>query len=204
MKTSKEKMMAEIPFLDRGGELFQDRQHAKKVLFDYNQLDPTRIKARNQLLKGLLGHSSGKFFIEPPFRCDYGYNIKLGDNFYANYNLCILDGAAVTIGNDVMIGPNVSIFTAGHPIDPTLRKEGWEFSLSIEIGNQVWIGGNTVLNPGVSIGENSVIGSGSVVTKDIPANVVAAGNPCKVIRSITEQDRIYYYQDRLYPSEDQI
>ncbi len=200
METSKEKMMAEIPFLDQGGELFQERQHAKKILYQYNQLDPTRIKARNQLLKSLFGNTGNKFFIEPPFRCDYGYNISIGDNFYANYNLCILDGASVTIGNDVMLGPNVSIFTAGHPIDPELRAEGWEFSLAITIHDKVWIGGNTVLNPGVTIGENSVIGSGSVVTKDIPANVIAAGNPCKVIRSISEKDKLYFYKDRAYPA----
>lgn len=198
MKSAKEKMLAGEPFLDQGAELFQERQQAKVILQQYNGLDTTRIKARNQLLKGLFAKTGSRFFIEPPFRCDYGYNIEIGENFYANYNLCILDGAAVIIGDDVMIAPNVSLFTAGHPIDPTLRVAGWEFSKPIRIGHKVWIGGNTVVNPGVQIGDNSVIGSGSVVTKNIPANVIAAGNPCRVIREITERDKQYYYKDEGY------
>ncbi len=184
MKSAKEKMIAGELFLDMGGELFQERQQAKKMLHEFNQMDPTKVKARNQIIKKLFGKTSNRFFIEPPFRCDYGYNIEIGDNFYANYNLVILDGAKVIIGDNVMIAPNVSLFTASHPIDPIQRTEGWEFSKPITIGHQVWIGGNTVINPGVSIGDNSVIGSGSVVTKDIPANVVAVGNPCRVIRHI--------------------
>lgn len=188
MKSAKEKMIAGELFLDMGGELFQERQQAKKVLHEFNQMEPTKVKARNQIIKKLFGKTSNRFFIEPPFRCDYGYNIEIGDNFYANYNLVILDGAKVIIGDNVMIAPNVSLFTASHPIDAKLRTEGWEFSKPITIGNQVWIGGNTVINPGVSIGDNSVIGSGSVVTKDIPANVVAVGNPCRVIRYIDSSD----------------
>ncbi len=188
MKSAKEKMIAGELFLDMGGELFQERQHAKKLLHEFNLMDPTKVKARNQIIKKLFGKTGSRFFIEPPFRCDYGYNIEIGENFYANYNLVILDGAKVIIGDNVMIAPNVSLFTASHPLDPKLRTAGWEFSKRITIGNQVWIGGNTVINPGVSIGDNSVIGSGSVVTKDIPANVVAVGNPCRVIRSIKPED----------------
>ena len=183
-------MIAGDPYLAMDKILFDERQHAKMELFKYNGMEPTKIRARNQILKNLLGKTASTFFIEPPFRCDYGYNIELGDNFYANYNLTILDCAPVKIGNNVMIAPNVSLFTAGHPVHPEPRIAGWEYAFPIVIEDNVWIGGNTVINPGVTIGKNSVIGSGSVVTKDIPANVVAAGNPCRVIRSITEEERL--------------
>ena len=133
-------------------------------------------------------------YIVPPFRCDYGYNIEIGENFYSNYNCTILDCAKVTIGNNVLFAPNVSLFTAGHPIDATLRAQEYEYAFPITIGNDVWIGGNTVINPGVTIGSNVVIGSGSVITKDIPSNCIAAGNPCRVIRDITEEDKQYYYK----------
>ena len=195
MKTAKEKMLASEPYQAMGRELFDERQHAKMELFKFNQLDPTKIKARNQIIKGLFGKTTSKFFIEPPFRCDYGYNIEIGDNFYANYNLTILDCCKVSIGDNVMFAPNVSLFTAGHPIHATPRNEGWEYAFPITIGNNVWIGGNTVINPGVSIGDNTVIGSGSVVTKDIPANVVAVGNPCRVIKEITDTDKAYYFKN---------
>jgi len=188
-KTEKEKMIAGEFYQAMGKELMEERQYAKEQLFQYNNLEPSKIKARNQILKKLFGKTTSRFFIEPPFRCDYGYNIYLGDNFYANYNLIILDCAPVYIGDNVMIGPNVSLFTAGHPVHSEPRTAGWEFAKPIAIGDNVWIGGHTVTNPGVTIGKNTVIGSGSVVTKDIPENVVAAGNPCRVIREITDADR---------------
>ncbi|MGM1430774.1 sugar O-acetyltransferase [Sphingobacterium lactis] len=200
--TSKEKMIAGEPYIASGDELFKERQHAKVELQKFNGMDPTKIKARNKILKQLLGKTGQRFFFEPPFLCDYGYNIEVGENFYANYNLTILDCAKVSIGDDVMIAPNVSLFTAGHPVDADLRVAGWEFALPITIGNRVWIGGQTVINPGVTIGDNTVIGSGSVVTKDIPANVVAAGNPCRVIREIGEQDKIYYAKGRKFDLSD--
>jgi len=181
-KTEKEKMIAGEFYQAMGKELMEERQYAKEQLFQYNNLEPSKIKARNQILKKLFGKTTSRFFIEPPFRCDYGYNIYLGDNFYANYNLIILDCAPVYIGDNVMIGPNVSLFTAGHPVHPEPRTAGWEFAKPIAIGDNVWIGGHTVINPGVTIGKNTVIGSGSVVTKNIREYVVAAGNPCGVIR----------------------
>ena len=134
------------------------------------------------------------FYVEPPFRCDYGYNIEIGDHFYANFNLTILDCAKVSIGNNVFIGPNVSLFTAGHPIHAHLRDQNYEWAREINIGNSVWLGGNVVINPGVSIGNNVVIGSGSVVTRDIPDDVFASGNPCRVIRQLTDDDKNYYYK----------
>ncbi|MGX4586135.1 sugar O-acetyltransferase [Paenibacillus chitinolyticus] len=187
--TEKQKMLAGKPYKAFGEELLLERQHAKEVLFDYNALRPGEVEKRNELLRPLLGHTGKVFFIEPPFRCDYGYNISLGENFYANYNLTVLDCNRVTIGNNVLIGPNVSVFTAGHAIHPEARVNEVEYALPISIGNNVWIGGGAILNPGVSIGDNTIIGSGSVVTKDIPANVIAAGNPCRVLRPITEDDR---------------
>jgi acetyltransferase-like isoleucine patch superfamily enzyme len=194
MLTEKEKMLAGMPYRAFGEELTKERQYAKEVLFAYNNLPPDRITERDEMLAGLFAATGVSFFIEPPFRCDYGYNIRIGDHFYANYNCTILDCAPVTIGNNVMFAPNVSLFTAGHPIHPEPRNKGYEYAFPIRIGNSVWIGGNTVINPGVSIGDNAVIGAGSVVTKDIPANVVAVGNPCRVIRSVTEEDRPYYFR----------
>lgn len=196
--TDKEKMIAGLPYRADGDALFKERQRTKVVLQHYNQLAPTKIRERNGILKKLFKTTGQRLFIEPPFLCDYGYNIELGENFYANYHLTILDSAPVKIGDNVMIAPYVSIFTAGHPIDPALRVQGWEFALAVHIGHNVWIGGNTVINPGVSIGDNSVIGSGSVVTRDIPSNVVAVGNPCRVLRNIQPQDKEYYTQGRRY------
>lgn len=130
-----------------------------------------------------------------PFRCDYGYNIEIGANFYANYNLVILDCANVIFGDNVFIGPNVGIYTAGHPLHFHLRNQAFEYALPIIIENNVWIGGNVVINPGVHIGNNSVIGSGSIVTKNISEGVLAVGNPCKVLRQITDDDKNYYYKN---------
>lgn len=182
--TEKEKMLKGELYLSFGEELFSERQHAKEVIFEFNALHPREVNKRNELLKGLLGETLGDFFIEPPFRCDYGYNIFLGENVYMNYNCTILDCAKVTIGRDVLIGPNVNIFTAGHPISLKDRLDGFEYAYPIEIGDYSWIGGGTTINPGVKIGKNVIIGSGSVVTKDIPDNTIAVGNPCKVIRNI--------------------
>ncbi len=198
MKTQKEKMIAGEPYRADGSELFDERQRAKEVLMEYNNLAPKRIKDRARIIKDLFGSTGKAFWIEPPFRCDYGYNIHIGEKFYANFNLTILDCTEVKIGDNVMFGPNVSLFTAGHPIHHEPRNAGWEYALPIVIGDNCWIGGNTVINAGVEIGANTVIGSGSVVTKNIPANVVAVGNPCRVIKEITEEDKAFYYKDRKF------
>lgn len=189
MSSEKEKMLSGRLYKSFDAELLAERQRAKEIVFRYNSLQPSLVEERNELLRSLFGSVKGNFFIEPPFRCDYGCNIEIGENFYANYNLVILDCAKVTIGDNVLIGPNVGIYTAGHPLHFELRNEEWEFASPITIEDNVWIGGNVVLNPGVTVGRNSVVGSGSVVTKDIPANVVAAGNPCRVIREITDADK---------------
>ena len=198
MKTEKEKMISGEPYLANGKELFTERQNAKELVFDFNNSHPNELKLRVEMIKKLFGKTEKGFYIEPPFRCDYGYNIFIGKNFYSNYNCTILDCAAVTIGDNVMFAPNVSILTAGHPIHHEMRNTGLEYAFPITIGNNVWIGANVVVNPGVTIGNNTIIGSGSVVTKDIPDNVIAVGNPCKVMREITEEDILYYFKDKKF------
>jgi acetyltransferase-like isoleucine patch superfamily enzyme len=189
MKSEKEKMLSGEAYKAFGKELFLERQKAKEILFDFNNLPPSKIKERHQLIKPLFGKTKGTFYLEPPFRCDYGYNIEFGKNFYANYNFTVLDAAKVKIGDYVLIGPNVSLITVNHPIDKEFRAKGYEISKQIIIGNHVWIGANVSVNPGITIGANSIIGSGSIVTKNIPENVIAVGNPCKVLRQITEKDK---------------
>lgn len=172
--------------------LFGERVRAKKILREYNESDDADVAGREKILKGLLGGVGKNIFIEPPFRCDYGSHIYIGDNFYANYDLIIIDVCDVYIGNFAFFGPRVGIYCAGHPIAASLRNEFWEYGRAVTIGDNVWIGGNTVINPGVTIGNNVVIGSGSIVTKDIPDNVVAAGNPCRVLRAITDDDKRHW------------
>ncbi len=164
----------------------------KKKCFAYNSLDPTDTKSAEKILSSLLGKMGKNTVICQPFQCDYGYNIFTGDNFYSNHNLIINDGASVTFGNDVFVAPNCCFTTAEHAIDPEMRKAGIEVARPIKIGNNVWIGAGCTVLCGVEIGDNTVIGAGSVVTKSIPANSVAVGVPCRVIRKITEDDKFKY------------
>ena len=194
MDSEKAKMISGKPYKAFGDELLKERQYAKEQVFKFNSFRPNEITQRNEVLKKLLGKTKSTFFIEPPFRCDYGYNIEIGEKFYSNYNLIILDCAKVIIGDNVLMGPNVTIYTAGHPLHYEKRNQEYEYAFPISIGNNVWIGGNVVINPGIIIGDNSVIGSGSVITKDIPSDVIAMGNPCKVLREISEDDKLYYYK----------
>jgi acetyltransferase-like isoleucine patch superfamily enzyme len=190
MNTEKEKMLSGKLYKAFDKELLHERQYTKSQIFKFNSIPPDDIDKRNEVMKRLLGETKDKFQIESPFHCDYGYNIEIGENFYSNYNLIILDCAKVIIGDNVLIGPNVSIYTAGHPLHHEIRNQEYEFALPVRIGNNVWLGGNVVVNPGITIGDNSVIGSGSVITKNIPENVLAAGNPCKVLRKITSDDKM--------------
>lgn len=194
MKTEKEKMLIGEPYKAFGEELFEERQNAKGLIFELNSLYPKQVNERNEIIIRLFGKTGKRFFIEPPFRCDYGYNIYIGENFYCNYNCIILDSAKVTIGNNVLFAPGVNIYTAGHPVHFEKRMEEFEYAFPVTIGNNVWVGGNVVINPGITIGDNSVIGSGSIVTKDIPPDVIAAGNPCKVIKEIVNADKLYYFK----------
>ena len=182
--TEEEKMRSGVIYAPGAPELARLRARAKKLVFDYNATSPENTGRLQVLLKELLGCLPEGIHLEPPFYCDYGCYIKAGAWFYANHNCVILDAGGVEIGEDVLFGPNVGIYTSGHPLDPALRASGQEYALPVRIGDRVWLGGNVVVNPGVTIGENSVIGSGSVVTRDIPANVIAAGNPCRVLRSL--------------------
>lgn len=167
-------------------------EKSRVVLEEFNTMSWKREKERMELLKGIFGHLEDDAVIVPPFYCDKGTQIYIGKHFYANTGLLILDEADVRIGNHVFIAPRVCIYTASHPIDAGVRRKDLEVAKGVTIGDDVWIGGNVVINPGVTIGSGVVIGSGSVVTKDIPSGVIAAGNPCRVIREITEEDRIYW------------
>jgi len=200
----KERMAANLPYKAWMDGLAEDRQECRKKIYKFNNMSPDQEEESLKYLKEeILGKAgSGFFIIEKPFRCDYGYNIEIGDNFFANYNLVVLDVGKVKIGNNVQIAPNVGLYTAGHPLHPDSRNSGYEYGIDITIGDNVWLGGGVIVLPGVTIGENAVIGAGAVVTKDIPANAIAAGNPAKVIRYITEEDRDYYYKDRKFDVDD--
>lgn len=194
------RMNAGLPYI-ADGELMEVQRKTRKIIGELNSADPSDFKKLKEIADGLFGSHGKNMVVIPPFYCDYGSHIHVGDNFYVNYNCTILDAARVTIGDNVLIAPNVAIYTAGHPLHPVSRNSGYEYGIPVTIGDNVWIGGNTVITPGVTIGDNVVIGAGSVVTKDIPADMVAAGNPCRVIREITEEDKKYYYQDREFDEE---
>lgn len=198
----KERMLAGLPYKAWMDGLSEERMNNKLKIYKYNSLRPDETEKMETLLKEILGKTGENVFIEAPFHCDYGKNIEVGENFFANYNLTILDVGKVMIGSNAQIAPNVSIYTAGHPIHPQSRNSRYEYGIGVTIGDNVWLGGNVVINPGVHIGDNTVIGSGSVVTKDIPDNVVAVGNPCKVIKRITDEDRKYYFKNRKFDVQD--
>lgn len=187
MGSQKENMLAgKLYRVDQ--ELSNLMSDNKKKIAQFNQA--TSDDEQNRLIQTIIPNSEDSIHIEAPFHCDYGDHIHLGNNFYANYDCIMLDVNHISIGNNVLLGPRVSLYTAGHPLSSAVRNSGLEFGKSITIGDNAWVGGNTIINPGVKIGCNTVIGSGSVVTKDIPDNVIAAGNPCRVIRKITEQDEL--------------
>ena len=185
-------------------ECFRIMRENRALLYEFNHSDcwsEDGVKRSDELIRKILGGAGENLTILPPFHCDYGSNITVGDNFFANYNLVILDVAPVTVGNNVFIAPNVAIYTAGHPVHYKARNSGYEYGIPIAVGDNVWIGGNVVICPGVRIGSRSVIGAGSVVTKDIPDDVIAAGNPCRVIREITDEDIKFYFKNREFPPE---
>lgn len=183
-KSEKEKMIEGLDYNPYDDELIDGRKNARKLLSEISAIPYENETERKKLFRKLFAQTGDNFLIENTFICDYGFNIYWGENAYANFNCIFLDAAPIYIGKNVMLAPAVKIFTATHPIDHELRNSGIEFAKSITIHDNVWIGGGAIINPGVTIGENAVIGSGSVVTKDIPPNVVAAGNPCKIIRII--------------------
>lgn len=191
-----EKMKSGMLYCCDDEELMQEQTKCLEKLYDFNQTRPGEADKRAALLKELLAEVGEGCYVEPPLHANWGCNTHFGHHIYANFNLTLVDDTDIFVGDYVMFGPNVTVATAGHPVDPELRRQVAQFNMPIHIGNNVWIGAGSVLLPGVSIGDNSVIGAGSIVTKDIPANVVAVGNPCRVLREIGDHDREYYYRDR--------
>lgn len=183
--SEKEKCInGELYDANNDAELIAERQQCKDTCYKYNQLMPSETIQREEIIKRLFGRTGKHFLIEQPFYCDYGYNIEIGENFYSNVNCVILDGAKVTFGDNVFIAPNCGFYTAGHPFDVSQRNSGLEYARPITIGNNVWIGAQVCVLPGVTIGDDCVIGAGSVVNKDIPSGSLAVGNPCRVIRKL--------------------
>ncbi|MBS6627963.1 MAG: sugar O-acetyltransferase [Clostridiales bacterium] len=179
------------------GDLAAEQLDCLEKLYDYNATRPHEGEKREKMLKDMFAEIGEHCYIEPPFHANFGGKfVHFGDWVYANFNLTLVDDCAIYVGNNVMFGPNVTVATAGHPVLPKLRETGVQFNLPVHIGNNVWLGAGCIVLPGVTIGDNSVIGAGSLVTKDIPANVVAYGSPCRVVREIGEHDKIYYYKDR--------
>lgn len=200
--TNSERMRSGLPYKADDPELSAQRKRAKQLIYKYNNTPPERFDELPALAAELLGKSGKNLHLKPPFYCDYGVNIEIGDNFFSNFNLTILDVGRVKIGSNVLFGPNVSLYTAGHPVHPLSRASGYEYGIDIAIGDNVWLGGSVTVLPGVTIGNGAVIGAGSVVTHDIPDNVIACGNPCRVIREIAEDDRKYYFKDREFDVSD--
>ncbi len=191
--TNQERRDAQMAYIS-DDSIMQEQQVCRKKLQKLNFMDRSDFEGIAEAVKDLLGVSEGAF-INPPFYCDYGTHIEVGKNFFANYNCTILDVAKVKIGDYCQMAPNVAVYTAGHPIHPYSRDSMYEYGKEVTIGDHVWIGGNTVICPGVHIGDNVVIGAGSVVTRDLPDWTVAAGNPCRVIRKITDQDKRLLFRD---------
>lgn len=194
--TAKEKMKSGEVYFCTDEALMKEQTACLEKLYDFNSTRPSEGEKRAALLKELLAEVGENCYIEPPLHANWGCHTHFGKNVYANFNLTLVDDTDIFVGDSVMFGPNVTVATAGHPIDPALRLKVGQFNIPVHIGNNVWIGANSVILPGITIGDNSVIGAGSIVTKDIPANVVAVGNPCRVLRPISERDREYYYKDR--------
>jgi maltose O-acetyltransferase len=193
MKTEREKMMSGELYLSNDPELIAARRRARLLIDAFNATTDEQWDERARIIKELIPESGNGVFIEPPFFCDYGNNIRLGDTVFFNFSCIILDsGPPVTIGSRVMFGPAVQIYAATHPMSAAVRRKGLEFGKGVEVDDDVWIGGGAIICPGVKIGARAVIGAGSVVTRDIPSDVFAAGNPCRIIREITENSGDIY------------
>ena len=184
-------------YLPTDPEIMKEQQGYMNLLYDFNHTRPTESDKREALLKELFADLGEGCFIEPPLHANWGgHHVHFGKNVYANFNLTLVDDTHIYIGDHTMIGPNVVIATGGHPLLPELRQKGYQYNAPVHIGKNCWIGAGAIIVPGITIGDHSVIGAGSVVTKDIPSNVLAVGNPCKVLREISDYDREYYYRDR--------
>lgn len=193
---AKERMKSGKIYFCTDEELAKEQLRRLDRLYDFNQTRPSEMPKRMALLKEILAEVGENCYVEPPLHANWGCHTHFGNNVYANFNLTLFDDTDIYVGDGVLFGPNVVVAVAGHPVDPDLRRKVAQFNLPVHIGNNVWIGAGAIILPGITIGDNSVIGAGSVVTKDIPANVVAVGNPCRVLREIGEHDREYYWRDR--------
>lgn len=194
---NREKMLTGDLYLPDGDEVMSEQLLCMEKLYDYNATRPLEGKKRTQLLKEMFAEIGEDCYIEPPLHANWGgHHVHFGKRVYANFNLTLVDDSHIYVGDYTMIGPNVTIATAGHPILPELREKNYQYNIPVHIGKNCWLGAGVIVLPGVTIGDNTVIGAGSIVTKDIPSNVVAVGNPCKVLREINEHDKEYYYKDR--------
>lgn len=184
-------------YLPNDDEIVKEQTACLELLYDYNATRPSEGEKRAEILKKMFAEIGGDCYIEPPLHSNFGgHHVHFGKNVYANFNLTLVDDTHIYVGDYTMIGPNVTIATAGHPILPVLREQAYQYNASVHIGRNCWLGAGVIVLPGVTIGDNSVIGAGSIVTKDIPANVIAVGNPCRVLREISDHDREYYFKDK--------
>ena len=195
--TDKEKMHTGDIYYPSGDEIMNEQLECLDRLYDFNATRPSELEKREKLLKEMFAEIGENCYIEPPLHANWGgKHVHFGNNVYANFNLTMVDDTHIYVGDCTLFGPNVVVATAGHPIDPELRAKAYQFNMPVHIGKNCWIGAGAVIVPGVTIGDNTVIGAGSVVTKDIPSNVVAVGNPCKVLREISDYDKKYYFKNR--------
>lgn len=197
MSTMKERLHTGELYLPEDEEIMIDQNKRLNRLYDFNMTRPTELKKRQEMMKEMFAEVGENCYIEPPFHSNFGGgHVHFGKNIYANFNLTCVDDTHIYVGDYTMFGPNVTLATAGHPILPELREQGYQYNMPIRIGRNCWIGSGVVVLPGITIGDNVVVGAGSVVTKDLPSNVVAVGNPCKVLREVNEKDKIYYFKNR--------
>ena len=201
--TDREKIHSGDVYYPSGDEIMTEQLGYVNRLYDFNMTRPTELDKRQEMLKEMFAEIGENCYIEPPLHANWGgHHVHFGNNVYANFNLTLVDDTHIYVGDCTMFAPNVTVATAGHPIDPDLRSKAYQYNMPVHIGRNCWIGAGALIMPGVTIGDNTVIGAGSVVTKDIPANVVAVGNPCRVMRPISEHDKIYYFKDRKINYED--
>ena len=200
--TQKEKMHACELYFPNDESIMREQLACLDKLYDFNSTRPTELDRREALLKEMFAEIGEGCYIEPPLHANWGgHHVHFGKSVYANFNLTLVDDTHIYVGDYTLIGPNVVIATGGHPIDPALREQGYQYNASVTIGRNCWIGAGAVLVPGVTVGDNTVIGAGSVVTRDIPSGVVAVGNPCRVLRPVGEHDSEYYFKDKRIPAE---
>ncbi len=193
----RDKIHAQTLYLPEDPDIMREQMGYLETLYEFNATRPHELEKREALLRDMFAELGEDCYIEPPLYCNWGgHHVHFGDHVYANFHLTLVDDTHIYVGSNTMFAPNVTVATAGHPIDPSLRAKAYQYNLPVHIGENCWIGAGALIMPGVTIGDNTVIGAGSVVTKDIPANVVAVGNPCRVLRAIGEHDRLYFYRDK--------